>query len=30
MLQGADRYISAPLLTATLSALMTEEEQGGL
>ena len=30
MLQGTDHYISAPFLTATLSALLTEEEQGGL
>jgi phosphoserine phosphatase len=28
MLQEADRYISAPLLTATLATLLTEEEQG--
>jgi phosphoserine phosphatase len=29
MLQEADCYISAPLLTATLAALLTEEEQSG-
>jgi len=28
MLQGADCYIAAPSLTATLPALLTEEEQG--
>jgi phosphoserine phosphatase len=30
MLQGADCYIAAPSLTATLPALLTEEEQTGL
>ena len=29
MLQEADCYISAPLLTATLAALLTEEEKSG-
>jgi phosphoserine phosphatase len=29
MRQGADRYVAAPSLTATLPALLTEGEQGG-
>jgi phosphoserine phosphatase len=29
MLQEADCYISAPVLTATLAALLTEEEKSG-